>query len=99
VHQRALDLATSLRLVIATAVGAAAVVLAPTLSTESPSAVVLASLALLVAAVVRVAGLGARRPALAVAVTLTRAAESSLHRPARVTDRVHHPIRPRAPGC
>jgi hypothetical protein len=60
---------------------------------------VLASVALLVAALVRVAGLGARRPALTMAATLTTSAETSLRRPARVTDRVHHPIRPRAPGC
>ena len=98
-HQRALDLAAALRLVVATAIGAVAVALPPTLAAESPSAVVLASLALLVAALVGIAAQGSRRPALAVAHAQGTAAETLLQRPGRVTDRHHHPIRPRAPGC
>jgi hypothetical protein len=98
VHRRASDVAASLRLVAASLLAAVAVALPPAITGESPSAVLVASLALLVAALVAVEGLGWRL-ALTPAYALATAVETPLHRPARVTDRVHHPIRPRAPGC
>ena len=65
---------------------------------EGPSALVVASLAMAVVAMVHVAS----RRELALALVPVRAHLSSdeahVLLPGRVTDPVHHPIRPRAPG-
>jgi hypothetical protein len=86
----------ALALTIAGALG----LVIPSIATavDHPSALVIISLAMTVAAVVHV---GSRRE-LALALVPVRVHPSSheVHvvRPGRVTDHVHHPIRPRAPG-
>jgi hypothetical protein len=69
-----------------------------TLVTDSPATLVLASLALVAAALVTVGSLVAALPALSPVRPLARAADCSPLRPGRVTDPDHHPIRTRAPG-
>ncbi len=99
--RRHADLTTGVRLALtlATVLGAVLAALVPTtLTAESPSTLVIASLALVVTALVSVGSLVATLPTLSPAARLARAADRSPLRPGRVTDPVHHPIRPRAPG-
>ena len=97
-RRTASDSASRIRLALTLLAGALVTVLVPSSLTDSASAVVIATLAFAVAAVVEVGTLAAGVPSLVAATSLAEAAETPLHRPARVTDPVHHPIRPRAPG-
>ena len=88
------------RLALALAVAGALGLVLPSIVTavEGPSALVVASLAMAMVAMVHVAS----RRELALALVPFRADLSSdeahVLLPGRVTDSVHHPIRPRAPG-
>jgi hypothetical protein len=94
------DPVARLRFVLALTVAGALGLVLPSIVTavEGPSALVVASLAMAVAAMVHVAS----RRELALALVPVRAYLSSdeahVLLPGRVTDPVHHPIRPRAPG-
>ena len=96
-RRSASDPSSPFRLGLTLLVGALVSVLVPSLA-DSASALVIATLAIALAAVVKVSTLAAAVPSPMAATSPGRAAESALHRPARITDPVHHPIRPRAPG-
>lgn len=80
------------------AVVAALALVLPTLLTgvDSPSVVLVATLAALVVAVTQLAGLELAPALVAVRVHTDEASARTM--PGRVTDPVHHPIRRRAPG-
>jgi hypothetical protein len=87
-----------LRLALTLVTGAAVAVLVPSLSAaESPSAVVLVAVAAAVAAVV-VPGRHVAASAPVAARQLSAADEARPFLAGRVTDPLHHPLRPRAPG-
>ena len=94
------DPVARVRLALALTIAGAIGLILPSIATavDSPSALVVVSLAMTVAAIVHV---GSRRE-LALALVPVRVYPSSdevhIVRPGRVTDHVHHPIRPRAPG-
>jgi len=90
-----------LRLVLAVAVGGAVALLMPSVLTttlEAPSAMVLAALAAAVAAVVVLSTWGATSVPWALALQPRTADEVPSVIAGRVTDPLHHPLRPRAPG-
>ncbi len=97
--RRNADPASSFRLALTLLLAAAAVVVPSSLVAESSSSVVIAWLALALVGVERVAGMVVVPSVLAPAYALDETAETPLHRPGRVTDSAHHPIRPRAPGA
>jgi hypothetical protein len=94
------DPVARVRLAIALTIAGAVGLVLPSIAAavESPSALVVASLAMAVAAMVHV---GSGRQ-LALAFVPVRVHPSSdevaVVRPGQATDPVHHPIRPRAPG-
>jgi hypothetical protein len=94
------DRTTSLRLVLALAVGSAVALALPSLTITGQTApsVALATLALAVASMVRVGTVVAVRPPARSSYAAVEHSEQPLHRPGRVTDPSHHPIRTRAPG-
>lgn len=88
------------RLALALTVAGAIGLVLPSIATavDNPSALVVVSLAMTVAAIAHV---GSRRElALALVPVRVRPSSDEVHvlPPGRVTDHVHHPIRPRAPG-
>jgi hypothetical protein len=94
------DPVARVRLALALTVAGAIALVVPSIVTavESPSALIVASLAMAVAAMVHV---GSRRQvALAFVPVRVHPSSSAVYvvRPGQATDPVHHPIRPRAPG-
>lgn len=92
---------TRLRLTLAIKVGGAVALLVPSLfatTLDAPSAVVLAAVAAAVAAVVGLNSHVATPVASALAPQPRTADEAPAFLPGRVTDPLHHPLRPRAPG-
>lgn len=98
-RRHASDLVARARLALTLLVGTVAAVLLPSSAVaDSASTFVITTLAVAVAALVRVSAY-AVTPSPCASMPSASAAELSLHRPTRVTDPVHHPIRPRAPGA
>jgi hypothetical protein len=96
---RPADIVTGVRLALALSLAAVLATVVPTaLTAESPPTLVIASLALVAAGLVGVCSLVVGLPALSPAHRIARSADRSPLRPGHVTDPVHHPIRPRAPG-
>ena len=90
-----------LRLALIIVVGGALAALMPSLSAtmvEPPSAVVLAALVIALIAAVSLNGQGAISVARALAPPPRTADATPAYLAARVTDALHHPLRPRAPG-
>ncbi|GII77741.1 hypothetical protein Sru01_27230 [Sphaerisporangium rufum] len=100
-NRRALDTAARVRVLLAAVAGVAFILLSPALlAADAPGNVTLAvlTMALSLAVLVRVANRCGALAARAVSTVPPGRDDPPPVLPGRVTDPVHHPLRPRAPG-